>query len=257
MNIMNRNAAFIYIILLVLTSLAGCAQTSVRNNSQTDDDPAKINVRLGLAYLQQGNRELALAKFEHASRLNPRLATAHLYIAEIYKGEGEIEKAEAHYRQAEKLDSRDASIKNNYGVFLCDQRRYSEAHKLFLKAAKTRAYDHADEAYENAGMCAVRAGDAKEAENLFRKALQINGRRVSSLYQLAKIRYQEKDYSEARDLLLRYSKIAAPTPDSLRLAIDIERALGNADLAAQLVEKLHKEFPDADEPAPFLNDAVQ
>jgi len=257
MKIMNRNTAFIYIVLLVLISVSGCAQTSARNNAQSDDDPAEINVRLGLAYLQQGDRDLALSKFEHALRLNPKLATAHLYIAEIYKGEGEAEKAEAHYREAEKLDSRDASIKNNYGVFLCDQRRYSEAHKLFLKAAKTRSYDHADEAYENAGMCAVRAGDTKEAEKLFRKALQVNGKRVSSLYQLAKIRYQEKDFSEARDLLLGYSKIAAPTPDSLRLAIDIERALGNADLAAQLVDKLRKEFPDADEPAPFLNDAVQ
>jgi len=256
MKTMNRNAAFKYVVLLVLISVSGCAQMSARNDDQSDD-PAKINVRLGLAYLQQGDRELALSKFEHALRLDPGLATAHLYIAEIYKGEGEVEKAEVHYRQAERLDSRDASIKNNYGVFLCDQRRYSEAHKLFLKAAKTRSYEHADEAYENAGMCAVRAGDAKEAESLFRRALKINARRSSSLYQLAKIRYHDKDFSEARDLLLRFSKIAAPTPDSLRLAIDIERALGNADQAKQLVDKLHKEFPNSDEPAPFLDDAVQ
>lgn len=256
MKIMDRNVIFVCVVLLVLISVSGCAQTSARDGSQSND-PAQINVRLGLAYLQQGNRELALAKFEHALRLNPKLATAHLYIAEIYRGQGELEKAEEHYRQAEKLDSRDASIKNNYGVFLCDQRRYSEAHKLLLKAAKTRSYEHADEAYENAGMCAQRAGDAKEAESLFREALKINSRRTSSLYQLAKIRYQDKDFSEARDLLLRYSKIAAPTPESLRLAIDIERALGNADQAAQLVDKLHKEFPDSDEPAPFLNDTIQ
>ena len=47
-------------------------------------------------------------------------------------------------------------LQNNYGVFLCRQKKYTEAIIHFLLATKDPAYLHVSDAYQNAAHCALK-----------------------------------------------------------------------------------------------------
>jgi len=172
---------------------------------------------------------------------------AHHYIAEVYQQTGEYDLAGEHFERAIKLDPKDPLLQNNYGVFLCDQKRYKEAEQRFLKIASLQSYKRPDEAYENAGLCALRIPDPVKAEKYFRRALQINSKLPNSLYQMSQLSFDEHQYLEARAFLQRYFSIAEYTPQSLWLGIRIEQAQGDKEVADRYTRTLLEKFPDSDE----------
>jgi type IV pilus assembly protein PilF len=233
-------------ILVLALSLAGCAGTPAREDHDKES-PAEINTRLGLAYLQQGNPEQALAKLNKALEQDPRLAAAHHYLAETYRQLGQLPDAEQHFRKALSLAPRDAAIQNNYGVFLCDESQYEKADEMFLKAARDRNNRSAAEAYENAGLCALREPDVGRAEERFRDALRLSANRPKSLYQMVELSVADKRYLEARAFLQRYLGVAAHDPRSLWLGIRIERELGAWAVASDYGKLLVEGFPGSEE----------
>ena len=234
------------IVIMLMFALAGCATKQTKEPGGADP-PAVINAKLGLGYLRQGNYDVALTKLEKALQQDPKLAMAHHYIAELYRQTGEYELAGEHFERAVKLDPKDPQLQNNYGVFLCDQKRYQEAEKRFLKIAAMTSYKRPDEAYENAGLCALRMPDLVKAEKYFRKALEINPKRHSSLYQMAQLSFDTHEYLKARAFLQRYFSISEQTPQTLWLGIRIERELGDEEALARYTKLLLDKFPDSDE----------
>ena len=109
------------------------------------------------------------------------------------------------------------------------------------------SYKRPDEAYENAGLCALRIPDSAKAEKYFRKALEINPKRHSSLYQLAQLNFDNHEYLKARAFLQRYFSIAAQSAQSLWLGVRIERELGDEEALAQYTKLLLDKFPDSEE----------
>lgn len=236
------------ILLLVLILVTGCSSSPGKYESH-HDTPAEINANLGLNYMQQGNYDVALEKLKRAIEQDPGTITAHHYIAELYKVLNNSELAEQHYKKALRLASDDPAIQNNFGVFLCDRKRYDEAEKHFMLAAKISSYRRPDEAYENAGLCALRIPDTVRAEGYFRHALEINPLLPNSLYQMALLNFNARQYLSARAFLQRYSAFASPTPQTLWLAFRVERALENGELADQYALELRTKFPQSQETA--------
>jgi len=234
------------IVVMLLLGLAGCASKSTKESGSAES-PAVINAKLGLGYLRQGNYDVAQSKLEKALQQDPKLAMAHHYIAELYRQTGDYEQAGKHFERALKLDPRDPLLQNNYGVFLCDQKRYKEADERFLKIAAMPTYKHPDEAYENAGLCALRIPDLVKAEKYFRQALEINPRLHSSLYQMAQLNYDTHEYLKARAFLQRFFSVSGQTPQSLWLGINIERELGDKESLTRYTKLLLDKFPDSEE----------
>lgn len=242
-----RLAVRMVCVLLVIV-VTGCASsTTKRELRATEEDPAQANASLGLAYLQQGDYEVALAKLKRAIEINPDLPEAHHYIAEAYRQIEQLEFADEHYRRAIDLSSDNPALRNNYGVFLCAQERYKEAERQLEEAYENRGYSSRDQAYENAGLCAMRIPDTERAEKYFRSALSINPRRALSLYQMAVLKYDDGEYLKARGFLQRFHEVARYTPQSLLLGVRIERQLGDDKTLARYASKLKNEFPEADE----------
>lgn len=231
-------------IALLTVLLIGCTSTSSRH-AVTSETPAQANAQLGLAYLQQGNREAARDKLKKALELDPNLASAHHYSAELYRQLGQFDSSEQHYRRAVQLQPDDAMLRNNFGVLLCGRNKLQEAEEQFLAAIKDPFYKTPQLAYENAGLCALRKPDSAKAEQYFRAALRIDPNLANSLYEMAALEYGRERYLSARAFLERYFELAPATPESLRLGVRVERALGDARAAQVYADRLRQRFPDA------------
>ncbi len=233
-------------VLVVLLVLAACTSHRVRDGEE-QPSPAQINAELGVRYMQQGKLDVALAKLKRALEQDPDLPAAHHYIAMLYNRLGSPELAEKHFRKALALAPKDPALLNNYGVFLCEQGHYDQAIERFLETLKVVEYRRPDEAYENAGLCALRIPDRARAERYFRHALEANPLRATTLYQMMKLSYEEGRYMHARAFLKRYERVASHTARSLWLALQLERELGNAPAAATYAQLLRDKFPDSPE----------
>ncbi len=230
--------------LIVLT---GCAGPDARTGGDGQNDPALANANLGLAYMERGENQVALDKLKKALEINPDLPQAHQYIAMVYQNLGNIGQAEKHFERAVSLDGSDGALQNNYGIFLCRQGRYKDALRHFRRSFDNDSYSDKDQAYENAGLCALRVPDNEKAEHYFRQALQINPKRPESLYQMGLLEYNSGHYLQARAFLQRLHDESPYTPQILMLGIKVERKLGDQDTVDSYINRLKKDFPQADE----------
>jgi type IV pilus assembly protein PilF len=231
---------------LSLVLLAGCVSTS---NSQFQGDQVSLkqasqdNVVLGLQYLQQGNRDVAMQKIQKAIQQDPDNANAYAAEALLYGAINDPDRAEAAYDTAMRKAPDDPQILNNYAVFLCEHGKAKQSLPYFIKAATNPMYSTPDAAYTNAGLCATGIPDAAAAEQYFRKALEINQSIPEALFQMAQLSYNQKNYLEARAFIERYNQVAQPRADVLLLGVRTERALGDQQGAKDYAKQLIKLFP--------------
>ncbi len=235
-------------LLLTITVallLQGCAQTGGPKGPTETAEAVRVYSDLGLGYLRQGKFDQALVKLKRALELNSKDPDSNHYIAEVYKQLGEIKEANRYFDKAADLDPKNPMLLNNYGAFLCEQSRFVDAEKYFLRAATLPRYQTPELAYENLALCAQRMNDPVQAETYFRKALAINSKLQKSLYQMAQLSYDNKEYLKARAFVQRYQEGMEPSELGLKLAIKIEAALGNEAALQEYRQRLKSHFPDA------------
>ncbi len=234
--------------LLMTIAVALLVQGCVQSGGVKEQDEAEaiqIYSDLGLNYLRQGKLDQALVRLQRALDLNSNDLAANHYIAEVYKQLGETKKAEKHFDKAVDIEPKNPMILNNYGAFLCDQSRFSDAEKYFLRAANAPRYQTPELAYENLALCAQRVNNNDRADEYFRKALALNPKLPKSLYQLAQLNYDSKEYLKARAFLQRFHAVSVQSEQSLKLAIRVENALGNEQAQQEYHHALKTRFPDA------------
>ena len=235
---------------LLLLGLAGCAPVSKRGDLQTEYDATEIaeaNTRLGVAYMQDGNYDKALAKLKRARDADPEYPMVHNMLGVLYQRLGEYDKAEDSFEDGLDLSPKDPDLLNNYGQFLCSRDRYEDAEDAFLKARNNPLNENPARALTNAGTCALRNNDKDKAEQYYREALELNPRQALALIQMADIQYNKGKYLSARGHLQRYLEVARHTPRSLWLGIRIERELGDSDTLSSYALLLKSNFPDSEE----------
>ena len=86
---------------------------------------------------------------------------------------------------------------------------------------------------------------SKEYSRNFRKALEAQPDFPPALLEMARLSRETGRPMVAREFLLRYEKVAGPTPESLALGVEIESALGNARGASEQMQTLYSRFPDS------------
>lgn len=225
--------------------LQGCAQTGGPKTAKEKAEAVRVYDELGLGYLRQGKLDLAEEKLKRALEIKGDDPAANHYIAEVYKQQGDMQNADTFFVRAVELNPKNPMVLNNYGAFLCDQSRFKDAEKYFLQAANAPRYKTPELAYENLALCAQRMNNMALAEEYFRKALEINPKLPKSLYQMAQLSYDKKDYFRARAFLERLHSVVPESEESLKLGIAIEQALGAKDIVREYREKLKNRFPDA------------
>lgn len=198
-----------------------------QNISRHNPRAAQINVEMALAYLKAGNVERAQSKLNLATLQDENSSLVSGAMAYFLEMTGEPKKAEQYYqkaiRQADNASKGDAN--NNYGAFLCKQKRYTQAIEYFLVAVQDPDYIYPGKAYENAGLCALKIPDKTLAEKYFTKALQKQPRSTTSLLEMANISYDNKQYVMADNYLKRYNTLTQPTSQSQWLSEQIANKL--------------------------------
>ncbi|RJQ47177.1 MAG: type IV pilus biogenesis/stability protein PilW [Gammaproteobacteria bacterium] len=249
--------------LAVLVLLSACGTTSSpgsniptpsQGSGARSESLADTYVKLGIGYLQQGKRDLALSNLQRALELDDSSSSAHNAIAILYEQLGEIKLARRHYERAVRLNPQDSPAQNNYGAFLCRQNEMQKAEQHFLEALKNPLYETPEFAYENAGLCALQVPDRAKAERYFREALRANPTLPESLYQMALLSYEAQNYLSARAYLQRHAEAAQHTPRSLWLGIRIERELGDKNALASYSLLLKGKFPGSEEAGLLLQE---
>ncbi|MEM7542641.1 MAG: type IV pilus biogenesis/stability protein PilW [Pseudomonadota bacterium] len=220
------------------------------------EDPEKIaalNTQLAIQYIQEAQYDIALKRIEKALAADPRHVDAFNAQGLLYNRLGESEKAESSFKRAIRIEPDNSGALNNYGLFLCSQKRYDEGIELLTKAIANPLYRNPEIAYGNAGNCALRKSDNTLAENYFRQALEINPNFAAVLLEMSKLFFSREDFLRARAYMQRYQTNANHTAETLWLAVRIERGMGDKDAAASYALRLEKAFPDAIETRSLLD----
>jgi type IV pilus assembly protein PilF len=229
--------------------LTGCVSSAPQGGSNPED-AAQYNVKLGVAYMQQGRLDVALQKLKRALKENPDSAPAHAALARLYARRGSMSRARQYYRKAIDLAPDDPKIQNAYGVFLCRHGKAVQSERYFIAAAGNPDYITPEAAYTNAGICQLNVGKRDAAEADFRRALKSKPGYTSALWQLARLSFKQGEHMDARAFLQRLlADNKHPQAKVLWLAARNERALGADDSANKLAHRLIVQWPRSSEAA--------
>ena len=232
----------------LLVAACGSSQVhEVGERTKSHNDAASLNTQLGLAYLQQGNVELARDKLERALSQNPKDPGVQTAVALLYDRLGDDAKAQTHFSTALRLRPQDPTVQNYYGVFLCKKGRYHDGEKMLVKAAGSPLYQTPEVAWSNAGVCSRSAGHLDLAEAYFQRATDVKPQFAEAWLQLAEVSFLRDKYPEARANLQRHLALVNVSPTALWLGLRIERAAGNKGQAEAYGRRLKAEFPNASE----------
>lgn len=239
-------------LLLALVLLGACATTAGNSGGelQTEyeaNEVAKANMRLGVAYMQDGRYEKALEKLKRAQKADPRYPTVYNMLGLLYQRMGVNDRAEHSFKQALNLAPNEPDILNNYGQFLCNQDRFADAEAAFLKSSQNPLNEKPDNALTNAGTCASIHGQTDKAETYFRQALEADPRQRQALLRMAELQYDAGEYLSARGYLQRYTEVARHNASSLWVGIRIEDKLGDEDTLSSYALSLKSQFPDSEQ----------
>lgn len=246
-------------LLLVVLLLGGCAgaptskdnsysgTTTSAGNETQERHRARIHTDLGAGYFAQKQLAVSLEEFSTAARIDPNYAPAQNGLGLVYAALREDDQAEASFRRAIQLDSGNSESHNNYGTFLCSRNRIDESVKEFLTALKNPLYATPETAWLNAGTCALKKGDDKNAETYFLNALQAQPGLRSANYQLANIYFNRGDAALANKYIQQALQEGDPTPEVALLGLRIAKAIGDSNGEASLAMLLRNRFPDSEQ----------
>lgn len=237
--------------MISVALLTGCIVAGDPGKARNNKASA-INVQLGMGYLRQNSLELASEKLLKALRQNPDSAPAHNAYAILQDRLKQTEKAEMHYKKATTLDPEDSQAANNYGAFLCRNKREIESEKYFLSALKNPLYKTPEYAYTNAALCLMKVEQDDRARGYLIKALATKSDFPTALIAMADLQFEVDDFDSAKAYVERFHKVARPTAKSLWLNIRSVLEIDQKANVMELAEQLKSDFPDSDETQSLL-----
>ncbi len=249
---MNAPVRFVAILFATLMLSACASQSPPPQFDSNPHEAARLNAQLGAQYLRSNRLQLAKSKLDKALRQDPENADAHAIHGLLSMRLNEPSAARDHFETALDLRPGDPQILNNYGTFLCGEGDYDAGIERFIEAAENPLYETPAYAYANAGRCARQAGDIDAARAHLRHALDLDGRMATALYDLAQLELDRGRPSRAREYIERYHDVATPAPESLWLAVRVERAMGDDRRANEYGKRLLRDFPDSRQANRFL-----
>lgn len=102
-------------VWLLAVLLPACA-TFPQMARHADPLTPRQHLQLGAVYEAQGQADNAAAQYEAAIKADRKYLPGHLALGNLAFAAGDMAKAETHYRQARRLDPRDAAANNNLAM---------------------------------------------------------------------------------------------------------------------------------------------
>jgi len=254
--------------LFGIAVLTGCAsvpdsgQTSAsRPDLVTDSDEtsarkrARIRVELALGYLEQGKTTIALDEVKLALAADPGFADAYSLRGLIYMRLNELTLAQDSFLKALAVQPRDPNILHNLGWLRCQQARYPEALADFSVALANPNYGERAKTYMAQGLCQIRAGLRRDAEQSLLKSYEYDAANPVTGYNLANLLFQNADFARAQFYIRRLNNSQWSNAESLWLGIKVEQQMADRVAMRQLATQLEKRFPQSKEASAYRRGA--
>jgi type IV pilus assembly protein PilF len=248
-------------LAVAAAALAGCAARppaddpqEIRTASDQTDAEKRARVRLELAgaYFGRGQATIALDEVKLALAAKPDLAPAYSLRGLIYASLDEPRLAEDSFQRALQLAPRDADTMQNFGWFLCQQRRFAEADAQFERALAQPHYRDGSRTLLAQGVCQARNNQMADAERTLLRSYELDPTNPVTAYNLSDVLYRRGEYERARFYIGRVN--AQPdlsSAQTLWLAARIEQRLGNSGAAQSFGRQLRDRFPQSPEALQF------
>lgn len=166
-----RVVACLVWLCLTLCGLTACGTSKpAALDTLTQPEPDGVRQRamrrltLASAYYEQGQNEFAQQEARAALQIDPQFAQAYSLLGLIHQRDNATALAQQSFEQALQLASAApvhtaelAAIEHNYGWFLCQQNRFTEAQAQFERAVSQPDYRQADKTWKAIGLCKTRA----------------------------------------------------------------------------------------------------
>ena len=245
--------------MMLCISLASCTTTETKEPKQSAvpisrtktepnlKDASELNTQLAIGYIQRQQYKPAKDKLLKSIEQNPDNLVAYKTLAYLYALLGLPEEAEEKYQEALGIKPDDSDLLNSYGAFLCSIGKLDEAQEKLKQSYSNPFYESKYLAESNAGSCYIKQQEYKKAEALLRKSLRVEPKLPGSLISMAEIGVKTERYLMARAYIQRYHAVKSPTPESLWIQIQAEKALGAKDHYVKYARQLINDFPDSDE----------
>ena len=245
--------------MLLLNLAVGCGNPNPNPNpgagadlatasDETDSQKrAKIRLELAVGYLDQGQTNIALDEVKLAIAADPRSADAFSLRGLIYMRLNDYGLARDSFNRGIALNPRDGNILHNLGWLACQESRFAEAALNFDKALSSPSYAGQAKTFLAKGVCLLRAGDARQAENNFLRAFELDASNPIATFNLANLLYKRNDLVRSQFYIRRLNGNDYANAESLWLATKIEKKLGNTQGVLQLTDRLRKQFPTSRE----------
>lgn len=245
--------------LLVLNLVVACANPNdgstvgsgadlATASDETDAQKrAKIRLELAVGYLEQGQTNVALDEVKLAIAADPRSADAFSLRGLIYMRLNDFGLARDSFNRGAQINPRDGNILHNLGWLACQESRYAEAALNFDKALSSPSYAGQAKTFLAKGICLLRAGDTRQAENNFLRSFELDASNPIATFNLANLLYKRNDLARSQFYIRRLNNNDYVNAESLWLAAKIEKKMGNTQGVLQLTDRLRKQFPTSRE----------
>lgn len=246
---------YFYGILLLLSSALSSSCSAPAAPMAVIDKPAaaQARVRLGLAYLAQGELLLARQNLEQALSYQPQSAQVQGAMALYQQQAGESGAAQRHYQRALQLAPRSGELLQHYATFLCGQRRYREAQHHFQAALQAPGSAHWMDTLHQAGWCYLQAGEPVAARSLLQRSLKHQPGQGSHWIGLVSQALNEGRGEEAAQGLAIYDALQPASAESLWLHLRLAACSGATGAVNHYGSRLLREFPGTQQCQHFLN----
>lgn len=228
----------------LMLALAACASTQVSESGREVDmqQAASDNVRLGVAYMNQGNLALAKEKLDRAAKQDPKSHEVYWAMASLSERLNRPEDAARNYRTAFQLAPDNPELTNTYAVFLCRNGKLDEALPMFDRVIENRLYQTPWAVATNAAVCLRAEKRNADAEPYLKKAVYDRPNFVPAVVELADLQLTMSKPDEARATIDAYL-VAFKSPDVLLLGVRAAVAQGNCQVAEDTYARaLHRDF---------------
>jgi type IV pilus assembly protein PilF len=235
---------------LLAATLAGCI-TSGGGREVDNTAAADSNVKLGVAYMNEGRMELAKETLERAGGQDPKNADVQFALAELYSRLEQPKVADRHYRADIDLAPDKLEIVNGYAVFLCTNQEVDRGIAQFEKLMHNPLYGRQAAAATNAGMCLRDQKRHGESVRFFETALAKQPDWLEAVVQLADVQILLENPVAARAAVDKYQSMRN---SATALVMGVRAAVkeGNCNAARTYTLKLRKDFPNSRETLQLL-----
>lgn len=161
-----------------------------------DPAMAAAHYNVGLALRQQGQIQAAASAFWQAIRADPEFALAYANLGGALVEGNNLDQAEAYLLRAIAIQPNLGNAHHNLGLVYQSQRRYPEALAAFERAGQ---YSAAAESYLQRGLIYLQTDRSADAQAVLQQALAINPRYAQAHYNLGIAQFNQGQTEAALD----------------------------------------------------------